>query len=902
MKNKNNKPIRLIILSIALLFAFFSIGISSWYILTVNTASKNYDDNTTKGDTVNVTLRYKAYIGLTKTQVGTTTYVYPNDGTYFNGTESSTAKDESLNLETLKTNLTNIGSTNLVNTLNSLYITAKSSSSATATLSANKYYEEVTINETDANIKSIVLDVKTKIVINYQNTGCVSTVDSYQMTSGEYRVYYEKFVYNRASEVFNKDNPATFTIKKGSTLSSTSLIKNCKFDEQNEYYLNCFYKSDASGNVTSTYFDINQPITNDISLYAVFNKKEDTMGYNLLTEKINSNTSTIKIAASSLADYDITNDFTYFSPLKSISLGYNNLETIIPTNATVNFCLNDLSVYKYGSGSYKIIEPDKNSLQYCVVLQSDLIINGTLTIGSCFGDTNNTSVQGMINKEHVCLDLNGHNIYVNSGGKLISYGLIKNSNSVKGEIIVKGGYIQSLIVFRDYKGGSSTLNLYGDHVMPIVLYSLPYLRCNLKVLYSNNTFGTFSCLFRFKSTSYFDPANAYLNFVGPDSNYFFHADCLNADQESYISLETYILGDDVEITSDEVNNCTLYRNKWSIYNVNARIESIVMNVGDTVDTSTVNFPISPFFDLNVIDSNLYFSQRLQMYPGSSLYANENSNICFEYNSSSSLAAQLSVCGDYFQIHTPDKLNSKINSIYSSGSIYTYNKTLIESKNFWLYYGQPKVNIFGTTWFKKGNSASYQYRIIGEYNCSSFGYYTSDISDGKSFTINKNNAGNVFDDICNNNIYLDTYGYDFLCGFYGTGHLKGYGLALITNDIVILKNNTSTNDYSKTQIGTFNRKTGLFQLGSSNQYYFINVGETFSYSDYSVSINKCTYDENSHVITDDSGSSYVYFYECFYKVSGVSNNVYTVSTTRISSSVTSVNVTYDSEYEAWIKTS
>lgn len=291
-----------------------------------------------------------------------------------------------------------------------------------------------------------------------------------------------------------------------------------------------------------------------------------------------------------------------------------------------------------------------------------------------------------------------------------------------------------------------------------------------------------------------------------------------------------------------------------------------------------------------------------MYPGSSLYVNENSNICFEYSTSDSRAAQLSVCGDYLQIHTPDKLKSKINTIYSGDNCYKYNKSLIESTLFWKYYGRPKVNIFGTTWFKKGNSASYQYRIIGEYNCSSFGYYTSDISDGKSFAINKLNANTVFDVICDNNVYLDTYGYDFLCGFDGVGHLKGYGLVLIANDIVILKNNTSTNDFSSTQIGAFNRNTGLIKLDRDDSYYFVNVGETFSYSDYSVTISKCKfYDEDTHVVVDDSGSNYVYFYECFYKVS-ISDGLYTATTSRIGSgsAYKTINVTYDQDYKTWVK--
>ena len=100
-----------------------------------------------------------------------------------------------------------------------------------------------------------------------------------------------------------------------------------------------------------------------------------------------------------------------------------------------------------------------------------------------YGVNTSGATQGVITKEYMCLDLNGHNITINNGGKLISDGLIIDSVGT-GQINVEGGgYLRTLAVIHDYRGGTMTQSYVNKDVFPFQVYQLPYLRCKARVKY-----------------------------------------------------------------------------------------------------------------------------------------------------------------------------------------------------------------------------------------------------------------------------------------------------------------------------------------------------------------------------------------------------------------------------------
>lgn len=57
--------------------------------------------------------------------------------------------------------------------------------------------------------------------------------------------------------------------------------------------------------------------------------------------------------------------------------------------------------------------------------QNDLIVNGNLYLGGYTGSS--SSIQGYIVNNYVSLDLNGHQLIINNGGMVHSFGYIYDS-------------------------------------------------------------------------------------------------------------------------------------------------------------------------------------------------------------------------------------------------------------------------------------------------------------------------------------------------------------------------------------------------------------------------------------------------------------------------------------------
>lgn len=368
--------------------------------------------------------------------------------------------------------------------------------------------------------------------------------------SGEYNITKSKITINKT---FVTPDPSTsITIDKGSSIP-TSFIKNSFYNDKNskDYEFVGFKEVGSDGNPSDSFISLDKTFIADTTLYAIFNKKtlDGDIKYNLSDTINNTSSGTVDFNAGvAVGKLNLSNDFTWLDSEKKVFLGGANTKTTIKEGVKARFIFNDGSDSKkneFGSGSV-FVEPVEENRQYTVVLQNDLIINGQLQVEGNYGVNTSGDTQGVITKEYMCLDLNGHNITINNGGKLISNGLIIDSVGT-GQINVEGGgYLRTLAVIHDYRGGNMTQSYVNKDVFPFQVYQLPYLRCKARIKYDQtNGWGSLNGYVNAQAFTDKGPIKGQqefeLNFIGSsNSNYFIKLDKPNTNSEdSYVDFIGY---------------------------------------------------------------------------------------------------------------------------------------------------------------------------------------------------------------------------------------------------------------------------------------------------------------------------------------------------------------------------
>lgn len=442
--------------------------------------------------------------------------------------------------------------------------------------------------------------------------------------SGEYKITKSKITINKT---FVTPDPSTsITIDKGSSIP-TSFIKNSFYKDRNskDYEFVGFKEVGSNGNPSDSFISLDKTLIADTTLYAIFNKKtlDDDIKYNLSDTINNTSSGTVDFNAGvAVGKLNLSNDFTWLDSEKKVFLGGATTKTTINKGVSVRFLFNDGSDSKKNEFSSESVhvEPDEENRQYTVVLQNDLIINGQMQVEGNYGVNTSGITQGVITKEYVCLDLNGHNITINNGGKLFSDGLIIDSVGT-GQINVEGGgFLRTLAVIHDYRGGTMTQSYVNNDVFPFQVYQLPYLRCKARVKYDQtNGWGSLNGYVNAQAfrdvvvgdlTILKGQQEFELNFIGSsNSNYFIKLDKPNTyNEDSYVDVIGY-----KENSIDETSANKLYsisqRIKIIINNCSVSIGEFkfdikVSGISISVNTSKYSLPISSFFDLEIKNSFL----------------------------------------------------------------------------------------------------------------------------------------------------------------------------------------------------------------------------------------------------------------------------------------------------------
>lgn len=736
--------------------------------------------------------------------------------------------------------------------------------------------------------------------------------------SGEYNITKSKITINKT---FVTPDPSTsITIDKGSSIP-TSFIKNSFYNDKNskDYEFVGFKEVGSDGNPSDSFITLDKTFIADTTLYAIFNKKtlDGDIKYNLSDTINNTSSGTIDFNAGvAVGKLNLSNDFTWLDSEKKVFLGGANTKTTIKEGVKARFIFNDGSDSKkneFGSGSV-FVEPVEENRQYTVVLQNDLIINGQMQVEGNYGVNTSGATQGVITKEYMCLDLNGHNITINNGGKLISNGLIIDSVGT-GQINVEGGgYLRTLAVIHDYRGGNMTQSYVNKDVFPFQVYQLPYLRCKARIKYDQtNGWGSLNGYVNAQAFTDKGPIKGQqefeLNFIGSsNSNYFIKLDKPNTNSEdSYVDFIGYKENSIDKTSADKfsisqrikiiINNCNVSIGEFK-FDIKVSIISV------SVDTSKYSFPISPFFDLEVKNSFLTLDKRIKFLPGSSLIVDKNSTTLLSYDKSAKRAGQISVLDKSYYYYdknykyvTTDLIkladmsgkdkNGNATEANISGD--GYGQRVFKAQSFQKYKSNPNVQIRGTLLFKTGNDSGMDYQLSGTINLSKIGYTT----DGTLSSSTIVNSDNPFSELNKQSFKVITYGYDYMIGnCSNNSHVKGFSRPLVSNETAYY------NDGTKSYVGTY-EDDGIFRANGKT-YYFNNDGK-YTIDDTTLpTLKECDYDSTSKIITDNR-QQYIYLASMYCKLTSTDNKTGTVDHTRLSENATvDSKVKYDNTLGKWVK--
>ena len=260
----------------------------------------------------------------------------------------------------------------------------------------------------------------------------------------------------------------------------------------------------------------------------------------------------------------------------------------------------------------------KNPRDYTIILQNDLIVNGNLYLGGYTGSS--SSIQGYIVNNYVSLDLNGHQLIINNGGMVHSFGYIYDSMGTGSVEVMPGGNLKTQVVLYDVKGGNTTLWGFSKGISPFENYGFPYLNCEVHFYSNGSQVGTLDVFTKLNLGS-LGVTNIYIPFFGKDASTYLmtysNKDGINAT----ITYEPY------EVSAlKTANNATKYnlfyrKYRFNFENMNIQVNSILLPVNVYIDAvittidetfylplDRVTFPISSSIDL--IFENSIFSVSL----------------------------------------------------------------------------------------------------------------------------------------------------------------------------------------------------------------------------------------------------------------------------------------------------
>lgn len=486
---------------------------------------------------------------------------------------------------------------------------------------------------------------------------------------------------------------------------------------------------------------------------------------------------------------------------------------------------------------------DNNNYSSCLILDSDLVVNGNIIIGANIGQ--NDTFSGVINGEYGAIDLNGHNLIINNG-KVSAYGLIFDSklseDSTNGIIVKKSGELITNLGIEGYYCSKNAFSRLNNNACSYELYTLKDIRCNFKVE-QNGTLTTY--------TRFFDNYNQEF-------------------KNTYIGNDGYIDNSSSDVTRT-------YNNGKEIYSATSIVINPI-NISSSLTSKDIYYPVvNKYISFNIEDT-LTLNQNMVIYPDGYLYVSNlilNKNIFILSNKSytlypyyldivgnkegsisisSSLTLSNLNLGIYGDINTTNEAYESIkNTLFNntnkkltytdgciSSDLKAYETVIEETKNIKIicdnYYCYTDNN---STYYEIDNTKTntgYLKKISDNSILASYinSLYWTAYVDSKAINTNVINSSKI------DTFSVDSEVYSLLDG----------------NWVTSLKEN-SDHTYTINKL-TYIKVDGTLINGTYNYNIFKTNDSSYIYDDSTSSWNEVRFFENNRIIQDSETLSYYYF--------------------------------------------
>ena len=566
----------------------------------------------------------------------------------------------------------------------------------------------------------------------------------------------QKYVWGRYNPVYQYRKVVTKQVLSSSSVEKANtdvrVTKGTKLnavDLKVENFEKCGVYTDSS---CSTLFDFSKPVYSDTDIFIRYNQvsNESSTLANQISSLSSGNTIDVFDAGrggtsgEKSTAYDLSSDPIYNNSGK---IGFLNGVTV-KSGTTVNLTYDSAKVYEepindmissgfgsHRSGNDNIAYDYQNGtyigLNNCntyIALNGDLTINGTVTVGGHIGSLSSRARYSYLIGHYSCLDLYGHDIYVD-GGTLNGYGVIKDSIGT-GKIIVKNkGKIESTLTVSDGRDVEKSILALSKRQSPFTEYRFSYL--NVPIRFYNGT--TLIGYLKFDIGNY-GIKNFHLNFIGSTTALFLWNDSLADSYVDYFSEtidtitdQTY-LRDCYNLRNKLVFNADIIQN----YNVPLDIKITIAGISASadVDFARIDFPISPFFDLLLnTGKTMSLTSKMTFYPGSSLYAQPGSTLHFKFSGSKTYSKTkgITVAGETrYLCGGIMSYSNDISTLAKQGHSSEYfNVGVYDKVNYWKAFKTGNITLDGTMVFdsisRSGVNSSYindcYYLLSGPINMS-----------------------------------------------------------------------------------------------------------------------------------------------------------------------------------------
>lgn len=296
-----------------------------------------------------------------------------------------------------------------------------------------------------------------------------------------------------------------------------------------------------------------------------------------------------------------------------------NNDIVIPENMTLVVPYNGEGAY-YGQNqsdglknNFAWSNPDSYRYTH-VTFNGKVDVKGKLNVGGLLYCKDTASMQGHTSNSYAEITVNNE-LTVN-GGYMDVCGLVSGN----GGITVNSGTLKQPYVVLDFTGGTNAAGFYTASLSPFNRYAMVNIQCDGG--YTINYGGTLTARVQLYASSQYNESEAAL--ISSQNAMFVLSE--GASVKSVYKPQSNV------VKSTAENNNTDHIGKTTVtFNGGATLSSMSMNVGVTVDTKGVYFPVPYNYEIHLKEGDYTIQYKVNILPGASLFVEQGANLTVNDN-------------------------------------------------------------------------------------------------------------------------------------------------------------------------------------------------------------------------------------------------------------------------------